>query len=314
MKCKQILSVLLFLILIFALSEFSQAQAQVNHSLELQQITWNHSTISVLIIPQENESWWNPSHLNATLRAICEWNQAIQDFTSNYTDYAYLSKLRMTPTVAYTMDSGFDVYVFWSETPSRVADEVGYTKTFYNVDSRSIKNSTINLASKLLQGLYSLNEIEMQNVVLHELGHSLGLGHSNFTEDLMYPIFSMNPLNRVQALSTLDLYGVSAVFQWMSNSSNSLYSSHESSVTLPSKVAYRYLPIFNADLPTSSAYSVLCQTLLTYIQYRVNNVTSLVMRPEVSTILIVIFVLLVIVFLFARQQKAKKTEKRTIHI
>ena len=305
MKWKQILSVLLILSLIFALSKFSQAQAQVQYSLNLEEIAWNHSTISVLIIPQESESWWIPSHLNATLRAISEWNHAILDFASNYTDYAYLSKLRMTPTVAYTMDSGFDVYISWTETPPSAADEIGYTKTLYNVPSRIIINSTIDLTSKTLQG-YILNEIDMQNVALHELGHSLGLRHSNFTDDSMYPTISLNPLNQVQALSTLDLYGVSTVFQWMSNSINP-FSPRQSSVTLPSSITYRYIPISNDDLPPATPYSSLWQTLLTYIQELINYTMDLVTRPEVLTILIVILVLLVIAFLFARPQKAKKT-------
>jgi predicted Zn-dependent protease len=306
MKWKQILSVLLILSLMFELSKFSQAQAQAQYSLNLQRITWNRSTISVLLTPPNNESWWTPPYLNATLRAISAWNQAILDFASNYTDYAYLSKLRMTPTIAYTVDSGFNVYISWTETLPSAANEIGYTNTSYTVPYGIIRKSTIYLASETLQG-YVLNEVDMQNLALHEMGHSLGLNHSNFTDDIMYPRLTMNPLNQVQGLSTLDLYGVSTVFQWMSNSSNHPYSPQQSSVTLPSNITYRYLPISNEDLPPASPYSSLWQTLLTYIQKLISYTTGLVTRPEVLTILVVILVLLVIAFLSARPQKAKKT-------
>jgi len=124
----------------------------------------------------------------------------------------------MVPTTIYTMNSGFDVYISWTEKPPSSADEIGLTKTFYGVPSRIITNSTTALSSETLQG-YVLNEVDMQNLALHKLGHSLGLGHSNHTSDIMYPMISVNPLDQVQALSTLDLYGVSTVFQWMSNSS-----------------------------------------------------------------------------------------------
>jgi len=305
MKCKQILSILVILSLIFALTEFSKVQALDQYSLNLEGITWNHSTLSVLIVMPTNESWWNPSFLNATLRGISEWNNAILYFASNYTEYEYLSAIRMVPTATYTLSSGFDVYISWTETPPSGANEIGYTKTSYNVLSRIIVNSTIDLSSKTLQG-YVLNEFDMQNVAVHELGHSLGLRHSNFTDDVMYQIISVKPLGQVQALSTLDLYGVSLVFQWMSNSSPP-YSPQQPSVTLPSNITYRYMPISNDDLPPATPYSSLWQTLLTYIQELKNYTLDLITRPEVLTILIVIMVLLVIAFLFARPHKAKKT-------
>ena len=31
----------------------------------------------------------------------------------------------------------------------------------------------------------------MQNIALHELGHGLGLGHSNYTDDLMYSLYTL---------------------------------------------------------------------------------------------------------------------------
>jgi hypothetical protein len=304
MGLKGILPVLLILSLLFASVAFSETHAQVQYSLNLQRITWNHSTLRVLIIPPSNESWWAPSYLNATFRAVREWNQAILGFALNYTDYAYLSKLRITQTVAYTKASGFDVYISWTETPPYAADEIGYTNTLYNMPSRIIVNSTIDLASKTLQG-YVLDEVDMHNVILHEFGHSLGLGHSNFTDDSMYPTYSLNPLKQVQTLSTLDLYGVSIVFQWMSNSSYP-YSPQQSSVTLPSSIPYGYLPTSEEDLLPASPYSSLWQTLLTYIQKLINYTSNLVTRPE-FLILLGILVLLVIVFLFARPKKAEKT-------
>jgi predicted Zn-dependent protease len=306
MDGKKILYALLIASLVCALSECSQTQAQVQYSLNLHRMTWDHSTISVLITLPNNESWWTPSYLNATLRAISQWNHAILDFASNYTNYAYLSKLRMTPTIAYKMDSGFDVYISWTEKPPSATDEIGSANILYELPSRIIMNSTIDLASKTLQG-YVLNEVDMQNIALHELGHSLGLGHTNYTEDVMYPKYTPDPLKQVQTLSTLDLYGVSTVFQWMSNSFSFPYSPQQSSVSLPSSITYQYLPISYEDLPPTSPSLSPLQTLLTGIQNLINNVMSLITRTEFLILIVAATVaLLVATFILARQRASAR--------
>jgi len=246
MKCKLALAILLMLSLTLVTSFCGLTQAQEQYSLDLEGITWNHSTISVLVIPQDGASWWNPSYLNATLRSIGEWNNAIQAFALNYSDFPYLSTLRMVPTVSHTLNYSFDVYVSWTRALSASTGEIGLTTTTYS-SSGMIINSTITLAAEDSRGDV-LNEVDMQNVALHELGHSLGLGHSNYSGDVMYPRCTLN--HPVEGLSTLDLYGVSTVFQWMSNSPNHPYSPQQSSVTLPSSIQYRYLPISYENLPT----------------------------------------------------------------
>jgi predicted Zn-dependent protease len=100
------------------------------------------------------------------------------------------------------MNYSFDVYVSWTRMFDPGADEIGLTKTVYS-SSGIIKNSTISLAAEDLHG-HVLNEIDMQNVGLHELGHSLGLRHSNSSVDIMYPTCALS--RPVAELSTLDLY------------------------------------------------------------------------------------------------------------
>ncbi len=226
-------------------------------------ITWNHTSLSVLIVIPTNESWWNPVYVNSTLNAISEWNKATQDFSSNYTDYGYLSALRMVPTVSNTVRPGFDVYISWAQKPPNAADEIGLTKTAYIVPTRIITYTNTTLASETTLD-YVLNSIDMQNLALHELGHSLGLGHSTYSNDIMYPMLSVNPLAQVQALSTLDLYGVATVFEWMSNSS-SPYSPQQSSITLPSNITYQYLPTSEANPSPPSPSSSLIDQLLRFI-------------------------------------------------
>jgi len=92
-----------------------QGQNQNNYSLQIQGLTWNRTTLNILLVTPNNESWWNPSYVNSTLRAIGQWNDAIRYFASNYSDFAYLSSLKFEPTVSNETKPGFDIYLNWTE-------------------------------------------------------------------------------------------------------------------------------------------------------------------------------------------------------
>ena len=79
--------------------------------MQLQGFVWNHSSLNVLIITADNESWWDPNYLNITLRAIGQWNEAISGFASNNSDFSYLSSLMIKSTVSNESKKGFDMYV-----------------------------------------------------------------------------------------------------------------------------------------------------------------------------------------------------------
>lgn len=300
MKWKPVLSVSLILSLTLIASVLGEAMAQTQHSLDLQRLTWDHSTMSVLVVPQDSAPWWKPSYLNATLRAISEWNNAIVYFASDYSNFAYVSSLRMVATISQAMNSGFDVYVSWIETSSNTgADEIGSTETVYRPPC-TIINSTISLAAKDLQG-YVLTEVDMQNVALHELGHSLGLGHSSYVGDVMYPRYT--PKQTVQGVSTLDVYGICTVFQWMSKSSqfNPANSPQASSVTLPLSIQYQYLPISYENLPPPTLSPTQPQTLLTSGLTLLTYILQFFLHPRFFIpLLIAISALLITEFLVAR--------------
>jgi hypothetical protein len=313
MKWRLALAVSLIVSLTLGVSVLGEAQAQAHYSLGLEGLTWNHSTISVLISPQQSTSWWKPSYLNATLRAIGEWNNAIVDFANNYSNFAYLSRLRLVPTISHAMNSGFDVYISWTGTPlNNSVDEIGCTQTVYESPG-IIKNSMISLAAKDSSG-YVLNEVDMQNVALHELGHSLGLEHSNYVGDIMYPKYT--PKQTVQGLSTLDVYGVSTVFQWMSKST--VYVPQTSSVTLPSNIPFRYLPISYENLPPPSPFPSpspspplsIFQNLLTISLTLLTFILQFLLRPEhFIPLLIGLSAVLVTQFLLARLNKSTRKER-----
>jgi hypothetical protein len=276
-----------------------RGQNQDNYSLQLQGFVWNHSTLNALIVTADNESWWNPSYLNNTLRAIGQWDDAIAAFASNYSDFSYLSNLNIQPTVSNTTQLGFDIYINWTDSAlSNSSDISGLTQLYPNYASIIINSKTI-FATQTNHG-DSLNDVDMQNVALHELGHCLGLGHSNYTGDLMYSTYSIG--SSAKSVSSLDVYGVATLFAWELNETD-FYPVSDwldvNSVILPSEIAYQGLPISpeNAS-PQSLANNSAVEFLVLMFE--------ILIHPEILAIVLVFALIIVIIVLIPKKTKATK--------
>jgi len=271
-------------------------QNQDNHYVILQGWVWNHTTLRALVVGSANESWWNPFYLNASLRAIGQWNDAISAFASNYSDFAYLSDLEIEVTVGSERLSGFDIYVNWTQYPlSNVANEVGLSTIYPRRDS-TINYSTISLATHTNHG-DALREEDAQNIALHEFGHSLGLGHSNYTGDLMYATYSMG--SSAEAISTLDVYGIATLFAWTLNSTNFFPVRNwlvQNKVILPLDIPYEGLPVSEQNrYPQTTADNPIVQVLV--LMY------GILIHPEVFSIIIIFIVIFAVIALIPRRRK-----------
>ena len=290
--------VLLISLLILATWNFGSIDGQNEHYLEINQFTYDHELIRILIHTPHNESWWNPDFINSTFRAVNQWNSAIQRFASNYSEFAYLSRLKLIPIDSNFTYPNYDVYVSWCPYAcNRTGDQIALT-TLIPDNSRIIQNSTINLATISETG-YRLDETDIQNAFVHEIGHALALRHSNYEGDLMYGTYTLG--SSAKEISTLDLYAVAIIFEWLSNSVQLrpvIRWLQTSSVTLPTGIEYQYYSIQEKNLPPPSPpWTQILIPLYAIVQF--------ILRPEVLISIIAIIAVLAFFLIQGKRRPGK---------
>ena len=290
---KKVASILVLLILSLTLVVAGgQTEAQADYTIEVSDYTWNHARITVSVFPQENESWWDPSYLCAALHGIAQWNDAVQGFASNYTEFSYISEILFVPSITHEMVEGLDVYMSWAASCEGNESTIGLTENII-VSPCTVVNSTICLATQGPDG-HVMTEADMQNIVVHELGHVLALYHSNYPDDVMYP--SVVYGEDVRPISSLDLYAVSQSFKWLSSTSpHSNRCPQKGTLTLPSNISYVYFQVAAENLPSVPAP----QRFLDYL-------SELLLRPEVLAIFFAVVLLVVAVVVFSRRKKPRE--------
>ena len=283
--------------LAFSACVIGEVVAQTEYSINLSNTTWDHANIRILLIPPENESWWNTNFVDLTLQAVDRWNSALATFASSYQDFAYLSNIRLEATESSGAAQNFDVCISWTEQIINSGlGAVGSAQRYLR--SGVITSCNITLAAKDLLGI-PLTDVLTQSVAIHEIGHALGLLHANYTNDVMFSESSYDIA--VRPISSLDIYGVAQVFRWRSfssqfNSSNQEWDSNP--VSLPSGVKYEYF-----DEPQQNFWTRTISSFLRYIQTQ----EGLIMLVIGLFILIGVISIVSAVVTFFRQRRKQMT-------
>jgi hypothetical protein len=231
-----------FLILLL-LPTLVLAQQTTAPAIDMGQSKWNKTTLKTLILLNESESWWQPYFPEMTMHAVQQWNDAFVYFAGLYPDYSYLSNLQITTTTSNITLPGYDIYVIFDPNVLISGMDALGTTLVQSYQNKTIKYATITISSK--STAVDLTRQVYRDTTTHELGHALGLGHSNYTNDLMYPYEDIIASN--YSISTLDLYGVALLFNWMNptNLTKNQLLSMPSSTVLPGGIIYGYAPVNN---------------------------------------------------------------------
>ena len=279
-------------LIILLLPTLVLAQQTPSPAIDIGNSKWDKTTLKVLILLNETESWWQSYFPEMVEYAVEQWNDAFIYFSDSYPSYGYLSNLKLTTLTSNVTLPGYDVYVIFDpDVLISGVDALGETlvESYLN---KTIKVAWVTISAK--SQAVDLTRNIYRDTTAHEFGHALGLGHSNYTNDLMYPYQDIVASN--YSISTLDLYGVALLFGWMNHTglTRNQVLSTPSSTVLPEGISYGYAPV-NNPTPVSLNDNPIVRFL-----------SVLVLNPIILALLIVLFsVLLLLCFTVVRRARRK---------
>jgi hypothetical protein len=278
----------------------STAQAASMASIPTEGGTWTNPTITILITPQLTQPWFEASYTFDVNHAISRWSQSIIAYTDAYGSN-YLRKLNFVTCISGVNDTlcgSPDIQVRFIESFGPQSSGLGLTDIRIQSSSGVFQApATTTLAAHDPTNATQLTDTDMVNIASHEFGHALGLDHATVpaaddgTFELMFLSYGQvvgSSRNSLEAPSTLDLYALSYIYDWLATSSMLNGPGHPKTVlSLPAGTAY------------SSVYPYAEQ-----IQMLQNSVGQL--RVEILIVALVAGLLLALVLMFAILLSRKK--------
>ena len=183
------------LIFLFFIGTISVASTE---KLSTKTVKWkNPKSIKTYIPP-------NHRHTPMMKRAFAEWSRK----TNNRIIFKYV-----------TTKTGADITVRYVEKISACGDSnnaVGCAASTYSHCTKTtcqFKHVYIDIADKTVSGIERTPKVEIYTTMLHEIGHSIGLGHNDTNK---YSIMSTVPTRSVlkQEIDAQDLKVLAEIYGW----------------------------------------------------------------------------------------------------
>lgn len=181
---------------------------------------------------------WDSAYTAATVTAVDAWESALHTYAASNASGSHLSGVSLE---AIVLEPGADLLEFdGADIRILFSPSLGFLggATTQNCQSASPQRS-VNCSSNsctigtpgtniLMSSwlLYSFTPTDVYSIVLHELGHALGLSHVEVpAQDVMvsaYPYEVGDPSNPPQCISTLNVAMLSESFQWLTGTPYSI--------------------------------------------------------------------------------------------
>ena len=281
-KEKSILCLLLVAALLVCLTSPAEKSAllQPSYSIELEEFRWTSFPLRVLV---DMNQWSVPDYAVAVREALDDWMKSIWNYTQTFNDTSLpvMSYVFYVSNINATQD--YDVLVTFA--PDRMppgSSIVGLTTYDYDpLTHEPIPPIIINVTTSFS----TASSLFVEDVVMHEFGHALGLGHASSASTSNGPevMYYSSPKNEIVYPSTLDVYGLTELYRGVFNQS----------VQLPSDVPYVMLT--EGTVPTPKVTPLVTTLWEDYEKY--------------WPIIVVLLLLLVAAIVLARVGKEKSPEE-----
>ena len=181
-----------------------------------EEFRWSNFPLRVYV---DMNDWSTQDYAIAVREALDSWVKSIWNYTQTYNETSL-------PTITYlfyisdvNVTHDYDVYVtFTGDNIPPNSNTVGLTTYSWDaLTHRPIAPITINITTFSA----TATKLFVKNVVMHEFGHVLGLGHANPSTTLNGPelMYYSSSKNQVVYPSTLDVYGLVSLYSGKYNQS-----------------------------------------------------------------------------------------------
>ncbi len=183
---------------------------QTSTYIQLQEYRWNRFPLKVLV---NMNQWSVPSYASAAREALDSWMKSVWNFTKTF-------EVTSLPTMSYLLyltnvniTKNYDVLISFTATnipPD--SNTVGLTECKWDqLRHEPIPPIYINITT--FSG--TADDLSIKNIVMHEFGHALGLGHASVARTLNGPelMYHISTKDQTVYPSTLDVHALTELYK-----------------------------------------------------------------------------------------------------